>query len=177
MGRRLFVFTDGSISQASCGNACNRVAAGLAALTFHDSPALPSVWVPAGDRSRRAAKSCRDAVAGRVARAARCSAQGCFGAGACVRGDAVRGGQFPRADDAREQLRANGMRVRAWDFFYALFGFVVTSFVRIAGVLLIFSATSSCPQSAPCCSRARYGSGCSSAASSRSSAASAASAE
>ena len=41
---------------------------------------------------------------------------------------------------AREQSRANGMRVRAWDFlFYALFGFVVTSFVRIAGVLLIFS--------------------------------------
>ncbi|GDX09743.1 hypothetical protein LBMAG57_15150 [Verrucomicrobiota bacterium] len=32
------------------------------------------------------------------------------------------------------------MRVRAWDFlFYALFGFVVTSFVRIVGVLLIFS--------------------------------------
>ncbi len=41
---------------------------------------------------------------------------------------------------AREQSRAQGMRVRAWDFlFYALFGFVVTSFVRIAGVLLIFS--------------------------------------
>jgi len=41
---------------------------------------------------------------------------------------------------ARELSRANGMRVRAWDFlFYALFGFVVTSFVRIAGVLLIFS--------------------------------------
>lgn len=41
---------------------------------------------------------------------------------------------------AREQSRSQGMRVRAWDFlFYALFGFVVTSFVRIAGVLLIFS--------------------------------------
>jgi len=41
---------------------------------------------------------------------------------------------------SREQSRANGMRVRAWDFlFYALFGLVVTSFVRIAGVLLIFS--------------------------------------
>src|SRR6185436_1667980 len=41
---------------------------------------------------------------------------------------------------AREQSCAQGMRVRAWDFlFYALFGFVVTSFVRIAGVLLIFS--------------------------------------
>jgi zinc/manganese transport system permease protein len=32
------------------------------------------------------------------------------------------------------------LRVRWWDFlFYALFGVVVTSFVRIAGVLLIFS--------------------------------------
>ena len=40
----------------------------------------------------------------------------------------------------REQSRSQGLRVRAWDFlFYALFGFVVTSFVRIAGVLLIFS--------------------------------------
>jgi zinc/manganese transport system permease protein len=30
--------------------------------------------------------------------------------------------------------------VRAWDFlFYALFGLVVTTFVRIAGVLLVFS--------------------------------------
>ena len=41
---------------------------------------------------------------------------------------------------AREQSRAQGLSVRAWDFlFYALFGFVVTSFVRIAGVLLVFS--------------------------------------
>src|SRR5437588_4007679 len=33
-----------------------------------------------------------------------------------------------------------GLRVRWWDFlFYAAFGLVVTSFVRIAGVLLIFS--------------------------------------
>ena len=40
----------------------------------------------------------------------------------------------------REESRAQGLRVRAWDFlFYALFGFVVTGFVRIAGVLLIFS--------------------------------------
>ncbi|MEO6970959.1 MAG: metal ABC transporter permease, partial [Chthoniobacterales bacterium] len=32
------------------------------------------------------------------------------------------------------------LRVRWWDFFfYALFGLVVTSFVRIAGVLLVFS--------------------------------------
>jgi zinc/manganese transport system permease protein len=41
---------------------------------------------------------------------------------------------------AREQSRSGGLSVRAWDFlFYALFGFVVTSFVRIAGVLLVFS--------------------------------------
>lgn len=33
-----------------------------------------------------------------------------------------------------------GVRVRWWDFlFYASFGFVVTSFVRIAGVLLVFT--------------------------------------
>src|SRR5207249_2809358 len=32
------------------------------------------------------------------------------------------------------------LRVRWWDFlFYAVFGLVVTSFVRIAGVLLVFS--------------------------------------
>jgi ABC-type Mn2+/Zn2+ transport system permease subunit len=36
---------------------------------------------------------------------------------------------------AREKLS-----VRGWDFlFYALFGFVVTSFVRVGGVLMIFS--------------------------------------
>jgi zinc/manganese transport system permease protein len=40
----------------------------------------------------------------------------------------------------REAAFAKGLRVRAWDFlFYALFGVVVTSFVRIAGVLLVFS--------------------------------------
>ncbi len=34
----------------------------------------------------------------------------------------------------------SGLRVRWWDFcFYAVFGLVVTSFVRIAGVLLVFS--------------------------------------
>jgi zinc/manganese transport system permease protein len=33
-----------------------------------------------------------------------------------------------------------GLRIRGWDFlFYALFGIVVTSFVRIGGVLLVFS--------------------------------------
>ena len=40
----------------------------------------------------------------------------------------------------REAAYAQGLRVRLWDFlFYASFGFVVTSFVRIAGVLLIFT--------------------------------------
>jgi len=40
----------------------------------------------------------------------------------------------------REVAFAQGWRVRWWDFlFYALFGLVVTSFVRIAGVLLVFS--------------------------------------
>jgi zinc/manganese transport system permease protein len=36
--------------------------------------------------------------------------------------------------------RQNGLRIRFWDFiFYMTFGFVVTSSVRIAGVLLVFS--------------------------------------
>ncbi len=40
----------------------------------------------------------------------------------------------------RDQALAQGMRVRWWDFlFYASFGIVVTSFVRIAGVLLVFT--------------------------------------
>ena len=40
----------------------------------------------------------------------------------------------------RERAYHNGLRVRWWDFlFYAVFGLVVTSFVRIAGVLLVFS--------------------------------------
>jgi zinc/manganese transport system permease protein len=39
-----------------------------------------------------------------------------------------------------------GRRVRAWDFlFYATFGLVVTSSVRIAGVLLVFRASSCRP--------------------------------
>jgi len=39
-----------------------------------------------------------------------------------------------------ERAIAEGVSVRAWDFlFYVLFGFVVTSFVRIGGVLMIFS--------------------------------------
>jgi zinc/manganese transport system permease protein len=40
----------------------------------------------------------------------------------------------------RDLAYQRGLRVRWWDFlFYALFGLVVTSFVRIAGVLLVFS--------------------------------------
>lgn len=39
-----------------------------------------------------------------------------------------------------EQAFYEGYRVRLWDFiFYALFGLVVTSSVRVAGVLLVFS--------------------------------------
>ncbi|MGI8957992.1 MAG: metal ABC transporter permease [Chthoniobacterales bacterium] len=40
----------------------------------------------------------------------------------------------------RDGAYKRGLGVRWWDFlFYALFGLVVTSFVRIAGVLLVFS--------------------------------------
>ena len=39
-----------------------------------------------------------------------------------------------------EEAFKKGMNVRSWDFlFYVLFGFVVTSSVKIAGVLLVFS--------------------------------------
>jgi zinc/manganese transport system permease protein len=39
-----------------------------------------------------------------------------------------------------ERAAAEGLAVRWWDFlFYALFGLVVTSFVQIGGVLLVFS--------------------------------------
>ena len=39
-----------------------------------------------------------------------------------------------------ERAEAEGIAVRWWDFlFYALFGLVVTSFVQIGGVLLVFS--------------------------------------
>ena len=38
------------------------------------------------------------------------------------------------------EAKQNGMRIRFWDFiFYVTFGFVVTSSVRVAGVLLVFS--------------------------------------
>ena len=39
-----------------------------------------------------------------------------------------------------ERATADGIPIRAWDFlFYAMFGWVVTSFVQIGGVLLVFS--------------------------------------
>jgi zinc/manganese transport system permease protein len=39
-----------------------------------------------------------------------------------------------------EKAAALGMSIRGWDFlFYVLFGFVVTSFVHVGGVLMIFS--------------------------------------
>ncbi len=39
----------------------------------------------------------------------------------------------------RDRAAAEGVNVRWWDFlFYASFGFVVTSSVSIAGVLLVF---------------------------------------
>ena len=39
-----------------------------------------------------------------------------------------------------DRARSEGIAVRLWDFiFYALFGLVVTSFVQIGGVLLVFS--------------------------------------
>ena len=47
---------------------------------------------------------------------------------------------FLKVSFDREGAYAQGMKVRWWDFlFYASFGFVVTSFVRIAGVLLVFT--------------------------------------
>ena len=48
--------------------------------------------------------------------------------------------QFLLVSFDREGAFSQGLRVRWWDFlFYASFGFVVTSFVRIAGVLLVFT--------------------------------------
>jgi zinc/manganese transport system permease protein len=48
--------------------------------------------------------------------------------------------RFMRVSFDRESAYALGWRVRGWDFlFYASFGLVVTSFVQIAGVLLVFS--------------------------------------
>lgn len=48
--------------------------------------------------------------------------------------------QFIRLSFEPERAEAEGMAVRGWDFlFYALFGLVVTSFLQIGGVLLVFS--------------------------------------
>ncbi len=48
--------------------------------------------------------------------------------------------KFALASFERDAAYQQGVRVRLWDFlFYASFGFVVTGFVRIAGVLLIFT--------------------------------------
>jgi zinc/manganese transport system permease protein len=49
-------------------------------------------------------------------------------------------GKFLAISFEPERAVAEGLSVRWWDFvFYVLFGFVVTSFVQIGGVLLIFS--------------------------------------
>ena len=48
--------------------------------------------------------------------------------------------QFIKLSFEPERAVADGMAVRWWDFlFYALFGLVVTSFLQIGGVLLVFS--------------------------------------
>ena len=48
--------------------------------------------------------------------------------------------QFLRISFAPEQAVAEGLSVKWWDFmFYMLFGLVVTSFVHIGGVLLVFT--------------------------------------
>src|SRR5262249_53584192 len=47
--------------------------------------------------------------------------------------------QFLLISTSHEEAEAKGMNIRFWDFlFYASFGFVVTSSVAIAGVLLVF---------------------------------------
>jgi len=48
--------------------------------------------------------------------------------------------QFLKLSFEPERAEAEGMAMRWWDFlFYALFGVVVTSFLQIGGVLLVFS--------------------------------------
>lgn len=48
--------------------------------------------------------------------------------------------QFITLSFDHERAEQGGMRVRLWDFlFYALFGLVVTSFVQVGGVLMVFS--------------------------------------
>ena len=59
------------------------------------------------------------------------------GRGCCTGSVAARSSSSRRIPDA---AYAQGWRVRLWDFvFYASFGVVVTSSVRVAGVLLVFS--------------------------------------
>ena len=48
--------------------------------------------------------------------------------------------QFIALSFDHAQVESGGWKVRCWDFlFYALFGLVVTSFVQIGGVLMVFS--------------------------------------
>lgn len=48
--------------------------------------------------------------------------------------------QFTALSFDHDKAVASGLRVRWWDFlFYALFGLIVTSFVQVGGVLLVFS--------------------------------------
>ncbi len=48
--------------------------------------------------------------------------------------------QFFAISFEQERAKTEGLNIRWWDFlFYALFGLVVTSFVQIGGVLLVFS--------------------------------------
>jgi zinc/manganese transport system permease protein len=48
--------------------------------------------------------------------------------------------QFIKLSFDHDHAAQAGLRVRAWDFlFYALFGLIVTSFVQVGGVLMVFS--------------------------------------
>ena len=48
--------------------------------------------------------------------------------------------QFIRLSFDHEHAEAGGLSVKFWDFlFYALFGLIVTSFVQVGGVLMVFS--------------------------------------
>jgi zinc/manganese transport system permease protein len=48
--------------------------------------------------------------------------------------------QFIKLSFEHDQAALTGFKVRLWDFvFYALFGLIVTSFVQVGGVLLVFS--------------------------------------
>ena len=48
--------------------------------------------------------------------------------------------QFIRLSFEHQQAEPSSLNVRLWDFlFYALFGLIVTSFVQVGGVLMVFS--------------------------------------